>query len=214
MQLNKTYFGDCLKIMENIDTNSIPLILTDIPYDEVNRKSNGLRNLDKGTADVLTFDLDKFLEQCYRVCSGSIYIFCGTEQVSHIRKTFVDFKLSTRHCIWEKSNPSPMNGQYTWLSSIENCIFAKKPKATFNEHCKSSVWKFPNGRSKVHPTEKPLKLFEYLVKTSTNIGDSVLDPCAGSGTTGLACKNLNRNYIMIEKEEQYYKICKERLGEI
>ena len=63
----------------------------------------------------------------------------------------------------------------------------------------------------VHPTQKPVALFEYLIKTYTNDGETVLDPFAGSGTTGVACKNLNRNYILIEKEEKYFNIIKDRL---
>ena len=63
----------------------------------------------------------------------------------------------------------------------------------------------------LHPTQKPVKLFEYLIKTYTNEGDIVLDNCAGSGTTGIACINLNRKYILIEKEEKYYDIINNRL---
>ena len=63
----------------------------------------------------------------------------------------------------------------------------------------------------LHPTQKPVALFEYLIKTYTNEGDLVLDNCAGSGTTGVACKNLNRNCILIEKEPEYIEIIKERL---
>jgi site-specific DNA-methyltransferase (adenine-specific) len=63
----------------------------------------------------------------------------------------------------------------------------------------------------LHPTQKPVALFEYLIKTYTNEGDLVLDNCAGSGTTGVACKNLNRNYILIEKEPEYIDIINKRL---
>jgi len=63
----------------------------------------------------------------------------------------------------------------------------------------------------LHNTQKPVALFEYLIKTYTNEGDLVLDNCAGSGTTGVACKNLNRNFILIEKEEKYIKVIEERL---
>jgi len=66
-------------------------------------------------------------------------------------------------------------------------------------------------KDSLHPTQKPVALFEYLIKTYTNEGDLVLDNCAGSGTTGVACKNLNRNYILIEKEPKYIKIINERL---
>jgi site-specific DNA-methyltransferase (adenine-specific) len=66
--------------------------------------------------------------------------------------------------------------------------------------------------NKVHPTQKPVALFEYLIKTYTNEGDLVLDNCAGSGTTGVACKNLNRHCILIEKEPEYIEIIKRRVG--
>ncbi len=66
----------------------------------------------------------------------------------------------------------------------------------------------------LHPTQKPVALFEYLIKTYTNEGDLVLDNCAGSGTTGVACKNLKRDYILIEKEEKYCEIARKRLKAI
>jgi site-specific DNA-methyltransferase (adenine-specific) len=65
--------------------------------------------------------------------------------------------------------------------------------------------------SKLHPTQKPVALMEYLIKTYTNEGDTVLDNCMGSGTTGVACKNLNRNFIGIEKDENYFEIAKRRI---
>jgi len=65
-----------------------------------------------------------------------------------------------------------------------------------------------------HPTQKPVALMEYLIKTYSNEGDTVLDFCMGSGTTGVACKNLNRSFIGIEKEENYFNIAKERINAI
>ncbi len=67
-------------------------------------------------------------------------------------------------------------------------------------------------RYKLHPTQKPVKLFEYLIETYTKEKELVLDNCAGSGTTGLACKNLNRQFILIEKEDEYYNIILKRLN--
>ena len=67
-------------------------------------------------------------------------------------------------------------------------------------------------KGSMHPTQKPVALFEYLIKTYTNEGDLVLDNTAGSGTTGVACKNLNRNYILIEKEPEYCDIINKRLN--
>ena len=68
-----------------------------------------------------------------------------------------------------------------------------------------NILKFNKGTSQIHPTQKPVALYEYLIKTYTNEGDLVLDNCAGSMTTAIACLNLNRDYICIEKDETYYK---------
>ena len=71
-----------------------------------------------------------------------------------------------------------------------------------------------NHNGRLHPTQKPVALFEYLIKTYTNEGDLVLDNCAGSGTTGVACKDLGRNFILIEKEKKYCEIARNRIKAI
>ena len=205
------YNGDCLELMKEIPNGSVDLVLTDIPYGEVNRKSNGLRNLDKGKADIVTFDLKELTETLCDKTGGSIYMFCGTEQVSTIRATMIEKGLSTRLCIWEKTNPSPMNGQVIWLSGIECCVYGKKKNATFNEHCKNTVFRFPTVKGKLHPTQKPIDLMKYLIEVSSNENDTVLDPFMGSGSTGVACVNTNRNFVGIELDKNYFEIAKCRI---
>lgn len=217
--LNKIYKQDCIEGMKSLPDNSIDLILTDIPFDEVTKsgaeraKYGGqLRNLDKGRADTLTFDLDEFLDECYRLSKGSIYIFCGIEQMGKIYSYFDKKKdFMVRQCGWRKTNPSPANGQHMWLSSFENCIFAKKRKTKFNQSCKNAIWEFPVGRGKRHPTEKPLALFEYLLLSSSDEGDVILDPCMGSGTTAVASAKNNRKFIGFEIEQEYIDLANERL---
>jgi len=75
------------------------------------------------------------------------------------------------------------------------------------------IIEFDSEWKTVHPTQKPVALMEYLIKTYTNKGETVLDFCMGSGTTGVACKNLNRNFIGIEKDPEYFKIAKDRLDQ-
>lgn len=203
--------GDCMAVLPALSDDSVDLVLTDIPYGEVSRASGGLRNLNKGNADILTFDLAEFVDQLVRICTGSFYIFCGIEQVSPLAEIFTGHGLTIRHGIWRKTNPSPMNGQRLWLSGIENCMFARKKGAVFNEHCKPAVWDNPNGRSKRHKTEKPLALFERLIKASSNEGMTILDPCFGSGTTGEAATNLNRKWIGIEMDNASIATACERL---
>lgn len=208
----KLYQGDCINTLITMPNNHVNFTLTDIPYDAVNRNSNGLRELDKGKADVLTFDLLKFLEQVYRVTSNSICIFCGKEQFSTIYEFFANKKGTVRPIIWEKTNPSPMNGQYIYLSGVEFAVWFKKSGAkVFNTHCKNTVFRHPNGRSKLHPTEKNHELLKELILDNTNEGDIVFDPCMGSGSHGVIALKNNRKFIGIELDPTYFNIAKERI---
>jgi site-specific DNA-methyltransferase (adenine-specific) len=74
-----------------------------------------------------------------------------------------------------------------------------------------SILKFNSDSGRVHPTQKPVALMEYLIRTYTNEGETVLDNCMGSGTTGVACVNTNRRFIGIEKDDKYFDIAKERI---
>jgi len=217
--MNKIINKDCIWYMEaGITDNSVDLTLTDIPYGAVNRASNGLRNLDKGDADIMTFELQEFLSEVYRVTKGTCIIFCGQGQVSEIFNFFFEKqkkqKGTVRQLIWHKSNPSPMNGQHIYLSGIENAIWFKKRGGTFNAHCKNTVFKHSGGRSKLHPTEKNHELLKELILDNSNEGDLVFDPCAGSGSHLLVAKENGRKYAGIELNEEYYNISQERLGNI
>ena len=209
--INKVHNIDAIKLLGSLEDNSVDLLLTDIPYEKVNKKSNGLRKLDKENANTKTFELKYFLRKVYEKTKGSGYIFCGKEQVSEIFDFFSSKNITTRLMIWEKTNPSPMNCKYVWMSGIETFIYFKKPNAVFNEHYKNSVLRFPNGSSKIHPTEKPIKLFEYLIKVSSNEGDLVVDPCVGSGTTAVAAKKLGRIFLVGDISDEYCKLTEKRL---
>lgn len=210
----KLYQGDCITKLTTMQDNSVNFTLTDIPYDVVNRVSNGLRELDKGNADILTFDLLVFLEQVYRVTSNSICIFCGKEQFSVIYEFFANKKGTVRPIIWEKTNPSPMNGQYIYLSGIEMSVWFKKSGAkVFNAHCKNTVFRHPNGRSKLHPTEKNHELLKELILDNTNEDNIVFDPCMGSGAHGVVALENGRRFIGIELDEGYFNIAQNRIEE-
>lgn len=107
-----------------------------------------------------------------------------------------------------------MNGfkDFSELEKIDKTF-----KRTFNlqngKKYNSNVLEFKKDYEGLHPTQKPLALFEYLIKTYTNEGDTVLDNVMGSGTTGVACKNLNRNFIGIELDDKYFEIAKRRISE-
>lgn len=215
--IDNIYNADCMIFMLGIDDNEVDLTLTDIPYGEVNRDSNGLRNLDKKQADVMTFDLQGFLNELYRITKSTIIIFCGKEQLSEIHKFFSDKqkknKGTVRQLIYEKTNPSPMNGQSIYLSGVENAVWFKKRGGTFNAHCKNTVFKYPCGRSKIHPTEKNHDLIKELIEDNSNPGDLVFDPCSGSGSHLLVAKENGRHYLGCELNEEWWKIAVERMGD-
>lgn len=215
MELNRIYNEDCIIYMKNSINNSFNLSLTDIPYGGVNRDSNGLRNLSKGEADIMTFNLEEFLSEVYRVTKGTIIIFCGQGQLSEIYDFFSQKQKkkqgTVRQLIWEKTNPSPMNGQYIYLSGIENAVWFRKRGGTFNAHCKNTVFRFPCGSSKIHPTEKNHKLLKELIIDNSNEGDIVFDPCAGSGSHCLVAKELNRNFVGCELNAEWHKIAESRI---
>lgn len=205
---------NCMDYMSAMADASVDFTLTDIPYSAVSRKSNGLRNLDKGNADILTFDLPAFLENVHRVTKNSVVIFCGKEQFSTIYAFFAGKKGTVRPIVWEKTNPSPMNGQHIYLSGVELGVWFKRSGAkTFNAHCKNTVFKFSSGRSKLHPTEKNHKLLSELILDNTNEGDVVFDPCAGSGSHLLVAKQLKRKYLGCELDTTYFDTARKRLIE-
>lgn len=194
------YNADCRQVLPFVYGD---LVLTDMPYGEVNRASGGLRNLDKRDADTETlhpFTVVDLLSMCG---AHSMYVWCGTEQVSGLRSRMIKYGMTTRVCVWEKTNPSPMNGEHFWLSAIEVCAFGRKSGATFNEHCKSPVFRHPCGVDKIHPTQKPEALFRELITASSKVGDVVIDPFAGSLTTAVAAKLEGRFAVCIEASEAY-----------
>ena len=221
METNVIYNQDCLEGLKGLSDESVTMTLTDIPYGEVTKngeeraKYDGqLRNINKSNADIIDFRIDDFVKESIRVTSDNIYIFCGASQLSKIHTILDNEGLSTRIIVWEKTNPSPINGQHLWLSGVEYAVYGRKPKGTFNDNCRNTVLEYPAGSSKIHPTQKPIKLFRDLVRTSSNKEDIVLDPCIGSGTTAIAAYKEGREYIGFEKDKEYYNSCIDRVNQV
>ena len=218
--------GDCMEIIKKSPNFRCDLLLTDIPYgieDKLgeNHKQRGdLKICGKGhleRADKETFNLKEFLELTWNIFESTIIIFCSREQVSEICK-FYSFKQkqkkgTVRQLIWNKTNRSPMNGKYIYLTSLENVVWFKKRGGTFNANCKPNFFNFASKRNKLHPTEKSHQLLEQLILDNSNENDKIFDPCAGSGSTLFIAKKLNRNAFGIEIDKEYYEIALKRLNE-
>ena len=105
-----------------------------------------------------------------------------------------------------------LTGDYTQKTRDDYTLDSQRYSYPKNILKYNRIEKECNSRKRIHPTQKPVALMEYLIKTYTNAGETVLDFCMGSGTTGVACKNLNRNFIGIEKDPEYFEIARNRIN--
>jgi site-specific DNA-methyltransferase (adenine-specific) len=225
--------GDSFIEIKKIKKSSIDLILTDPPY-LISKKSNfKITNEntpeelaikfnyshDFGEWDKEEINWDFLFKEYYRVLKkgGSLIIFYDVWKSSELKKyaELNKFK-QPRIGYWVKNNPLPINSKSNYLSNaIETFFtFVKSGKPTFNSKYDNGVYNYPicHGKERYkHPTQKPLQLIKDLIKKHSNEGDLVLDTFAGTGTTGEACKLLNREYLMIEKDEIYFNIMDNRL---
>ena len=222
----KLYQGDCLEIFDSIDDNSIDLILTDPPY-LISRNSNfskgggdikkyGMISIDFGEWDKKLLDNNYLFSQYYRILKkgGTLITFYDIFKITELFDVAKSLKFKQpRIGIWNKTNAVPINAKINYLSNAREYFisFCKGKKKTFNSYYDRAYYEYPivGGREKTkHPTQKPIKLMEDLIKIHSNEGDIIFDPFMGSGSTGVDCKNLNRKFIGIELDENYFQIAK------
>lgn len=228
-------FGDCYELIKEIPDKSIDLVYVDIPYlyesgGKVNSKNEKQSALSKRIGKVrndylkdISSGIDfTILDELCRVMKHIyIYIWCSKEQILGLMEYFIKGKDCRFNLLtWNKTNPTPATDG-TYLPDIEYClVFKEKGSPKYNDgyELKSKWYVSPiNKKDKdlfYHPTIKPLELVKRHILHSTNEGDTVLDCFMGSGTTGVACKETNRNFIGMEIDEQYFKIAKDRLNGI
>lgn len=217
--------GDCLERMKEIPDGSVDMILTDPPYN-IARKNNfhtmGRTGIDFGEWDK-GFDLFSYMREIPRLLTknGSVIIFNDWKNVGDIARFGESIGLVIKDMIrWEKSNPMPRNKDRRYITDYEVAVWLTMPKAKWCFNMQSDTYYrplykgslTPQSEKTVHTTQKPLYLMEQLLKTHSNEGDTILDMFMGSGTTGVACVNLNRSFIGIELDENYFNIASDRIN--
>jgi len=237
--INKIICGDCLEVMKDIPDKSIDMILCDLPYgttackwdtiipfeplwEQYKRiiKDNGAIVLTASqpfTSKLVMSNVKMFkYEWIWIKNRGSNFALANKMPIKEHENVLVFYKnLPTYNPIKQKRaetgkqrvktiiNPSTVSENYGGVVLQEGKIYGKLRLP--------SSWQKFNCEVGLHPTQKPVSLFEYLIKTYTNEGDLVLDNCIGSGTTAVAAKHLKRSFIGIEILPDYVKIAKERL---
>lgn len=228
--------GDCLELMKEIPDKSIDMILCDLPYgttackwdivipfeplwEQYNRiiKDNG--NIVLFSKQPFTtilnnsnFKLFKYeLIWCKQQATNPL---CAKKRIMPIHENISIFykKLGTYNpqMVYGKGNYKGFRGEKT-IGEIYGENKSIHRDCSDGSRYPTSVLYYNNVRKNIHPTQKPLDLIKYLVKTYSNENDLVLDNCMGSGSTGVACVNTNRNFIGIELDENYFNIAKERI---
>lgn len=232
------YKGDCIETMKMQNPKSVDLILTDPPYNLGNFMKNRSTNLRKmrenffGAAgwDDLEYDewvesMNQFFMESVRILKpgGSMLVFMSIIKVETLirlaEKSGLYYKTTG---IWHKLNPMPRNMNLHFVNSTEAWVYFtyKAKTGTFNNGGKmmhdfyeSAV--VSNGEKKAgkHPTQKPIQLMEHFISLLTHEGDVIMDPFMGSGSTGVAAQNLDRGFIGVELNDEYFAIAQERMGQ-
>lgn len=187
----------------------------------------GKHKIDFGDWDKQELDLEVILSECYRILkpTGTLIMFYDFWKMQEVKDCAenIGFK-QPRLGVWNKTNPVPINSKLNYLSNAKEFFvtFVKKSKPTFNSVYDNAEYYFEDvdtyrlpivhGKERTaHPTQKPLYLMKALITKHSNEQDIVLDFFAGSGTTGVAAKELNRNYILCELNKDFYELASKRL---
>ena len=225
LELNRIYNMDCLEGLKQIPDNSIDLVVTDPPY-EIQTSGAGIyKQPDKQYVKELNLMKDGFspeiLDELCRVLKKiNIYLFCSQKQIIPLLDYFVKEKGCNWNLLtWHKTNPVPAcNNKY--LTDTEFILFFREKGVKIYGEFKTKFTYYvtplnqKDKKSYKHPTIKPLEIVENLIINSSREGDVILDPFIGSGTTAVASKKLNRNYIGFEISEEYCKIAEKRVSEL
>lgn len=217
------YNNDCLQVLKDIPDKSIDLVVTDPPYDIETSGAGLYKQEDKQYVKELVGMKDGFSEEildelCRVMKKINIYLFCSQKQIIPLLDYFVKRKGCNWNILsWHKSNPVPACGN-KYLTDTEFILFFREKgvKVYGSFDTKKTYYITPlNQKDKKkygHPTVKPEEIVTNLIVNGSNEGDVVLDCFMGSGTTGAVCVGINRKFIGIEIDENYFKIATERIN--
>ncbi len=228
----KLYHGDCLEVMKDIPDKSVDMILCDMPYGRTVNSWDNVISLDKlweqyervikDNGAILLFaqtPFDKLLGASNLKLLKYEWIYNKSKPTGFLNANKMPLKKHENILVFYKKLPT-YNPQGLIKDGVKK--ITRTDKGNYGKPKSTTVRKYTNYptsllnysnvfKNQLHPTQKPVELLEYLIKTYTNEGEVVLDNCMGSGSTGVACVNTNRKFIGIELDEKYFEIAKERI---
>ena len=231
----KLLLGDCLEILPTLPKNSVDMVLCDLPYGTTACKWDSIISLDK-----LWEQYNRLCKEdgamVFTACQPFATVLAGSniknfryewiweksQGTNPMNAKVMPLKSHENILVFYRKKPTynpqmwfskPYSGFSSDTAKIGEVYGKQQSKHRDNpegSRYPKTILKFKQEKG-LHPTQKPVALMEYLIKTYTNIGETVLDNTMGSGTTGLACKNTERNFIGIESGNKYYEIAEDRL---
>jgi len=237
----KLYNDDMFNVLSKIEPQSIDLLLTDFPYGTLNKRNEWDVIIDyeqfwkyvdiicKPTAAIISTAQQPFTTKLIST-NYSMFRYCliweKSKATGYLNSKKMPLKAHEDIVVFYKKictyNPQMTKGTpYDKGTAVRDTdAYGKQTKAI---HVKNKdgmrfprsviYFKTAESEGKLHPTQKPLALMEYLIKTYSNENDTILDPCMGSGTTGVSCIETNRTFIGIEKDENYFNLASSRINE-
>lgn len=220
--------GDAFDEIKKIKDHSVDLILTDVPYN-ISSYSKSDVYIEKRLLNTKIAEWDKeffnpknLVTDFKRILkvTGNIFVFTSYNQIGLWHKYFDNEFDTFQIMVWHKTNPVPCVYKKTFLNSCELiiCLWNKGHKWNFTTQEKMHnffecpICSFPERLSNPkHPTQKPISILEHIIKIASDENDVIFDPFMGVGSTAVACKNLNRNFIGCEINKQYYQASKKRI---
>jgi site-specific DNA-methyltransferase (adenine-specific)/modification methylase len=224
--------GDSRQLIKELSDKSIDLILTDPPYNLSNYSTGNIDlpwrktiNNDLAEWDKSNFEPAEWLMEFKRILkpTGNIFAFTSYNLMGKWHQAFDPQFDTFQYVVWHKTNPVPKVYRAGFLNSCELIICAWNKGHTWNFHSQKEMHNFIESpicmgkerlKNPFHPTQKPVKVLEHIIEIATNVGDVVLDPFMGVGSTGVAALNLGRRFIGSELEKQYYDAAIKRLEAI
>jgi len=233
--------GDCLELMKDIPNGSIDMILCDLPYGTTNCKWDIIipfeklweqyYRITKPNAAIVLFSTQPFTTALissnmkdfrYSLIWDKIraagFLNANRMPLKQHEDINVFYKMQPTYNPQKYIDKPYDKTKYNGNKLDKNVLGAYTSQSSKNEgeRFPKSILTFSQNwrrQDQIHPTQKPVELMEYLIKTYSNDGDLILDNCAGSGTTAIACLNTNRQFIVMEKEQKYYDIILKRVGD-
>jgi site-specific DNA-methyltransferase (adenine-specific) len=215
---HRVYFKDCVKFLSFVPDRSVDLIITDPPYGQnysTGRRKDTIRGTTRIANDAGDLDIARLISEFDRVCrpQSHAYIFTSWKTVDLWKREFEQFFTLKNILIWSKDNHTAGDLHWSYAQSYEMILFGMKGRKRLRgRRDRDSVY-YPKIKThqQTHLLQKPEALVEYLIKKSSGRGDTVLDPFAGSGTTGVCCARSNRNSVQFEIDRRYRSTLLRRL---